>query len=88
MNVSAFLSDVSEDHEQVPLLDPQMCIDGGVASCASQVLVFSVGYVLPGAVVSILLRQTKINEEQLTKKEREHKLISFCTSATITDADK
>lgn len=69
LKVSAFLEEVAEEHEDTPLLYPQVCVDGGVASCASQVLVFSVGYVLPSAVVPILLRQTKINEEQLAIKE-------------------
>lgn len=68
----AFLEEVTQEREDAPLLDPQVCVDGGVASCASQVLVFSVGYVLPSAVVPVLLRQTKINEEQLTIKENTH----------------
>lgn len=55
-----------------PLFNSQVCIDGGIACCASQVLVFSVGNVLSCSVVSVLLRQTKVNKEQLTEKERTH----------------
>lgn len=46
-----------------------MCIDGGVACCASQVLVFSVGDVLSSAVVSVLLCQTEVNKEQLRREQ-------------------
>lgn len=55
-----------------PLFNAQVCIDGGIACCASQVLVFSVGDVLSCSVVSVLLRQTKVNKEQLTERERTH----------------
>lgn len=53
-----------------PLFNAQMCIDGGVACCASQVFVFSVGDVLSSAVVSVLLRQAKVNKEQLMRKKK------------------
>lgn len=57
-----------------PLFNAQMCVDGGVACCASQVFVFSVGDVLSSAVVSVLLRQTKVNKEQLvTEKDKKGK---------------
>ena len=49
-----------------PLFNAQMSIDGGIAGCASQILVFSVGDVLSCSVVSVLLRQAKVNKEQLT----------------------
>lgn len=52
-----------------PLFNAQMCIDGGVARCASQVFVFSVGDVLSSAVVSVLLRQAKVNKEQLVRRK-------------------
>lgn len=55
-----------------PLFNAQVCIDGGIARCASQVLVFSVGDVLSCSVVSVLLRQTKVNKEQLSERERTH----------------
>lgn len=51
-----------------PLFDAQMCVDGGVACCAGQVLVFSVRDVLSRSVVSVLLCQTKVNKEQLTER--------------------
>lgn len=53
-----------------PLFDAQMCVDGGVASSARQVLVFSVGDVLSGPVVSVLLCQTKVDKEELTTKKK------------------
>lgn len=62
-----------------PLFNAQVCIDGGIACCASQVLVFSVGDVLSCSVVSVLLRQTKVNKEQLIEKERTH---DGCLSVT------
>lgn len=55
-----------------PLFNAQVCVDGGIAGCASQVLVFSVRDVLSCSVVSVLLRQTKVNKEQLTERERTH----------------
>lgn len=55
-----------------PLFNAQVCIDGGIACCASQVLVFSVGDVLSCSVVSVLLRQTKVNKEQLTERDKTH----------------
>lgn len=55
-----------------PLFNAEVCIDGGVACCASQVLVFSVGDVLSCSVISVLLRQTKVNKEQLIERERTH----------------
>lgn len=48
-----------------------MCVDGGVARCAGQVFVFSVGDVLSSAVVSVLLRQAKVNKEQLVRKRED-----------------
>lgn len=50
-----------------------MCVDGGVARCAGQVFVFSVGDVLSSAVVSVLLRQAKVNKEQLVRKREDRR---------------
>lgn len=58
-------------HTHAPLFNAQVCIDGGIARCASQVFVFSVGDVLSSAVVSVLLCQAKVNKEQLKKKNKE-----------------
>ena len=41
-----------------------MCINGSISCSASQVLVFSVRNVLPSFVVSVLLGQTEVDEEQ------------------------
>ena len=46
-----------------PLLNTKMCVDAGIPSSAGEVLIFSVRYVLPGPVVSVLFGQTKINKE-------------------------
>jgi len=51
--------------EHSPLLDAQVCVDAGIASCACEIFVFSVGYVLSCPVVSVFFGQTKVNEEQL-----------------------
>ena len=42
-----------------------MCVDAGISGGAREVLVLSVGNVLFGPRVSVLLGQTKINDEQL-----------------------
>ncbi len=55
-----------------PLFDAQVCIDRGIACCASQVLVFSVGDVLSCSVVSVLLCQAEVNKEQLTERKKTH----------------
>lgn len=46
-----------------PLLNAKMCIDAGISSCASEIFVFSVRYVLPCPVVPVLFGQTKVNKE-------------------------
>lgn len=43
-----------------PLTDAQMCVNGGVASSASQVLVLPVGNVLMCAGIPVLLGQAKV----------------------------
>ena len=50
-----------------------MSIDADITGSAYKVLVFSVGDVLLGACVSVLLGKTKVNDEQLhtSKRERE-----------------
>lgn len=53
------------------LLDAQVSVDAGVSGSASEVLVLSVRNVLLGPGVSVLLGQTKINDEQLWRKGRE-----------------
>lgn len=53
--------------EHSPLLNAQVCVDAGIASCACEIFVFSVGYVLSCPVVSVFLGQTKVDEEQLYK---------------------
>lgn len=40
----------------------QMCVDGGIAGRAGQVLVLSVWYVLVCAGVSVLLGQAEVND--------------------------
>ena len=47
------------------LLDAEVSVDAGVAGSTGQVLVLAVRDVLPGAVVTILLRQTKVDQEHL-----------------------
>jgi hypothetical protein len=47
------------------LLDAEVCVDTGISGGAREVLVLSVGNVLFGSRVSVLLGQTKINDEQL-----------------------
>lgn len=46
-----------------PLLNAKMCVDTGIPSCASEIFVFSVWYVLPCPVVPVLFGQTKVNKE-------------------------
>ena len=41
-----------------------MSVNGGISGSPSQVLVLPVRNVLPGLVVSVLLGQTKVNEEE------------------------
>lgn len=41
---------------------PQVCVDGGVAGGASQVLVLPVGNVLVGASVSVFLGQAEVDD--------------------------
>lgn len=55
-------------HELLPLLNAQVRVDAGIASCACEIFVFSVWYVLSCPVVSVFLGQTKVNEEQLYKQ--------------------
>lgn len=45
------------------LLNTQMGIDGGIASRARQILIFSVHDVLAGAVVAVLLCQAEVDEK-------------------------
>ena len=47
------------------LLYAQVGVDAGVAGCPRQVLVLPVRDVLTRPVVSVLLRQPKVNEEHL-----------------------
>lgn len=62
-------SEVSKDHPapsrtlHSPLLNAKVCIDAGISSCASEIFVFSVWYVLPCPVVPVLFGQTKVNKE-------------------------
>ena len=42
--------------------NPQVCVDGGVAGCARQILVLAVGDVLVCACVTVLLGQAKVND--------------------------
>ena len=42
-----------------------MCVDAGVSGSPGQILVLSVGNVLPGAVVAILFGQSEVDEEEL-----------------------
>lgn len=44
------------------LTDSQVGVDRSITSCASQILVFPVRYVLVGPGISVLLGQTKIND--------------------------
>ena len=53
---------------RLPLFNTQMSVDGRVPSGTSQILVFSIGNVLPSSIVAILLRQTKVNEEHLRNR--------------------
>ena len=46
-----------------PLFNTKMCIDASIPSSASEIFIFSVWYVLPCPVVSVLFGQTKINKE-------------------------
>lgn len=46
-----------------PLLNAKMCIDTSISSCASEIFVFSIWYVLPCPVVPVLFGQTKVNKE-------------------------
>jgi len=45
------------------LLNAQMCVDTGISGSAGEVLVFSVGDVLFGSCISILLGQAKVNDK-------------------------
>lgn len=47
---------------QVHLTNSKMCIDGGIACCASQVLVLPVRNVLVCAGITVLLGQAKVND--------------------------
>lgn len=44
----------------VYLTNSQMCVDGGIARCASQILVLSVWDVLVCAGITVLLSQAKV----------------------------
>lgn len=67
--MSSDSSEVYKDHPapsrmlHSPLLNAKMCIDAGIPSCASEIFVFSVWYVLPCPVVPVLFGQTKVNKE-------------------------
>lgn len=49
----------------LPLLNAKMGVDGGITGRPCEVLVLSVGNVGTGPVVTVLLGQTKVNEEKL-----------------------
>lgn len=51
-------------HTSPPLFNAQVSVDGGIASSTSQILVLPIGYVSTRPVVSVLLGQTKVNQEQ------------------------
>lgn len=53
----------------LPLLNAQVCVDAGITSCACEIFVFSVGYVLSRPVVPVFFGQTKVDEEQLQQKQ-------------------
>lgn len=46
-----------------PLFNTKMRIDASIPGSASEIFIFSVWYVLPCPVVSVLFGQTKINKE-------------------------
>lgn len=53
----------NEAHVSPPsLTDPKMCVDGGIARCARQVLVLPVRNVLVCAGITVLLGQPKVND--------------------------
>lgn len=57
----------------VYLTNSQMCVDGGVASCASQVLVLPVRDVLVCAGITVLLSKAKIYDvNQVTLLAKPH----------------
>lgn len=58
------------------LTDPQMCVDGGVAGGARQVLVLAVGDVLVCASIAILLSKAKVdNVDQVALFAQSHQEI-------------
>ena len=61
------------------LLDAQVGVDAGIARRPRQVLVFSVGDVLPGTVVTVLLGQTKVDQENL--QNTQGKACGDCSSS-------
>lgn len=52
----------SRPHMDACLTDAKVCVNGGVAGRASQVLIFAIGDVLVCASIAVFLSQTKVND--------------------------